>query len=91
MTPIRIINSANMNSKNIVNNVSIFNDSVAMNNTSIGLSFGPDSYNFMVTALGLCVNRATSHTRLKAHDHCNLRDLIGRKGGDRRSSLHTRR
>ena len=35
--------------------------------------------------------RATSHTRLKAHDHCNLRALIGRKGGDRPSSLHTRR
>ena len=35
--------------------------------------------------------RATSHTRLKAHDHCNLRALIGRKGGDRPSSLHIRR
>ena len=23
--------------------------------------------------------RATSHTRLKAHDHCNLRVLIGRE------------
>ena len=33
----------------------------------------------------------TSHTRLKAYDHCNLRALIGRKGGDRPSSLHTRR
>ena len=33
-----------------------------------------------------------SHTRrLKAHDHCNLRALIGRKGGDRLSSLCTRR
>ena len=35
--------------------------------------------------------RATSHTRLKAHGHCNLRVLIGQKGGDRPSSLHTRR
>ena len=35
--------------------------------------------------------RATSLTKLKAHDHCNLRALIGRKGGDRPSSLHTRR
>ena len=35
--------------------------------------------------------RATSHTRLKAHDHCNLRALIGRKGRDHPSSLHTRR
>ena len=35
--------------------------------------------------------RATSHTRLKAHDHCNLRALIGWNGGDRPSSLHTRR
>ena len=35
--------------------------------------------------------RATSHTRLKAHDHCNLRVLIGRKGGDRSYSLHTQR
>ena len=34
--------------------------------------------------------RATSHTRLKAHDRCNLRALIGRKGGDRPSSLRTR-
>ena len=36
-------------------------------------------------------DRATSHTRLKAHDHGNVRALIGRKGGDRPSSLHTRR
>ena len=34
--------------------------------------------------------RATSHTRLKAHDHCNLRAFIGQKGGDCPSSLHTR-
>ena len=33
--------------------------------------------------------RATSYTILKAHDHCNLRALIGRKAGDRPSSLHT--
>ena len=33
--------------------------------------------------------RATSHTRLRACDHCNLRALIGRNGGDRPSSLHT--
>ena len=32
--------------------------------------------------------RATSHTRRKAHDLCNLRALIKRKGGDRPSSLH---
>ena len=35
--------------------------------------------------------RGTSHTRLKAHDHGNLRALIGRKGKDRPSSLHTQR
>jgi hypothetical protein len=35
--------------------------------------------------------RATSHTRMKALDHGNVRALIGRKGGDRPSSLHTRR
>ena len=35
--------------------------------------------------------RATSHTRLKAHDHCDLRVVIGWKGGDRSSSLHTRK
>ena len=29
--------------------------------------------------------------RLKARDQCNLRVLIGRKGGDPPSSLHTRR
>ena len=29
--------------------------------------------------------------RLKAHDHGNVRALIGKKGGDRPSSLHTRR
>ena len=33
--------------------------------------------------------RATSHKRLKARDHCNLRGLIDRKGRDRPSSLHT--
>ena len=34
--------------------------------------------------------RATSHTSLKARDHYNLRAArIGRKGGDRPSSLHT--
>ena len=31
------------------------------------------------------------HTRLKAPDHGNVRALIGRKSGDRPSSLHTRR
>ena len=35
--------------------------------------------------------RATSPTRLKALDHGNVRALIGRKGEDRPSSLHTRR
>ena len=35
--------------------------------------------------------RATSHTSLKARDHCNLRALIGWKGDDRPSSLHTQR
>jgi hypothetical protein len=35
--------------------------------------------------------RAISHTRLKALDHGNVRALIGRKGGDDPSSLHTRR
>jgi hypothetical protein len=31
---------------------------------------------------------STSHTTLKACDHCILRDLIGRKPGDSPSSLH---
>ena len=35
--------------------------------------------------------RQKNATRLKVHDHCNLRALIGRKGGDRPSSLHTQR
>jgi hypothetical protein len=35
--------------------------------------------------------RATSHTRLKVLDHGNVRALVGQKGGDRLSSLHTRR
>jgi hypothetical protein len=34
---------------------------------------------------------ALSHTRLKPRDRCNLRALIGRKGVDCSSSLHTRR
>jgi hypothetical protein len=34
--------------------------------------------------------RATSHTRLKAHNHCIPRSLIGRKGRDRPNSLHTK-
>ena len=37
------------------------------------------------------MGRATSHAKLKARDHCILRSLIGRKGQDRPSSLHTRR
>jgi len=35
--------------------------------------------------------RVTSHTRLKALDHGNVRALIGRKGKDGPNSLHTRR
>jgi hypothetical protein len=38
----------------------------------------------------VCGLRATSHTWLKALDHGIVRALIGRKGGDRPSSLHTR-
>ena len=34
--------------------------------------------------------RATSHTNVKAHDHCNVRILIGWKGRDRPNSFHTR-
>ena len=33
--------------------------------------------------------RATSHTRLSAHDHFTSRTLIGGKGGASPSSLHT--
>jgi hypothetical protein len=33
----------------------------------------------------------TSYTRLKAHDHCILRSLIGQKSRDHLTSLHTRR
>ena len=43
----------------------------------------------VLTCLSCTPLRATSHTRLKAHVHCNLRALIGRKGGARPSSLHT--
>jgi hypothetical protein len=35
--------------------------------------------------------RATSHTSMKARDHCILESFIGRKGRDRPSSLHTGR
>ena len=35
--------------------------------------------------------RTTSHTRLKARDHCILVSLIGRKDQDLPSPLHTRR
>jgi hypothetical protein len=40
-----------------------------------------------------CIPRptTTSHMRLKAHDHCILRSLIGRKGWEHPSSLPTRR
>ena len=41
--------------------------------------------------VGTSTVRATSHTTLKAHDHCVLRSLIGRKGRDHPGSLHTRR
>ena len=33
--------------------------------------------------------RATSHPRLKARNHCDLRALIGRKGKDSSSPFHT--
>jgi hypothetical protein len=33
--------------------------------------------------------KATSHTRLRAHDHCTTRTLIGGKGKAGPSSLHT--
>ena len=36
LMPVRIMNSAGMNSKNIVNNVSIFSDGVAMNSDFSG-------------------------------------------------------
>ena len=53
------------------------------------------SYDFeMMEASSTCITtwvRATSHIRLKALDHGNVRALIGWKGGDRPSSLHTRR
>ena len=35
-----------------------------------------------------CV-RATSHTRLRAHNHCTSSTLIGGKGGAGPGSLHT--
>ena len=49
-------------------------------------------YGFLWSHNFFCLQfKATSHTRLKAHDHCNVRALIGRKGGDHSYSLHTRR
>ena len=33
--------------------------------------------------------RATSHTRLRARDHCTSSTLIGGKGGARQSSIHS--
>ena len=44
-----------------------------------------------VNAGSYLFQRASSHTRLKANDHGNVIALIGRKGGDHPSSLHTRR
>ena len=41
--------------------------------------------------VALVYARATSHTKLKACDHCILRSLIGRKGQGCPSSIHTRR
>ena len=52
------------------------------------------SYIIIVFLMALgCVMalRATSHTRVKALDHGNVRALIGRKGKDRPSTLHTKR
>ena len=45
----------------------------------------------LVELIALATLGATSHTRLKAPDRGNVRALIGWKGGDRPSSLHTRR
>jgi hypothetical protein len=45
---------------------------------------------YMVTTLVfVLVLRATSHTRLRAHDHYTSSTLIGGKGGAGPSSLHT--
>ena len=45
----------------------------------------------LIVPASLCPLRATSHTRLKAHDHCILGSLIGQKGRDRLSLLHSGR
>ena len=48
---------------------------------------------FFIVVNCLCIIqiKATSHTRLKAHDHDNVRAYIGGKNGDHPSSFHTRR
>jgi hypothetical protein len=51
----------------------------------IGVSSRELSWSVVIGLLG-----ATWHLRLKAHEHGNVRALIGWKGGDRPSSLHTR-
>ena len=38
---------------------------------------------------GSQVQRASSHTRLRAHDHCTSSSLIGGNGGVSPSLLHT--
>ena len=55
--------------------------------SQFGVLYSLPFFGFFLLAW-MCNIRATSHTRLKVHDHCNLRALIGRKGGDRPSSLH---
>ena len=44
---------------------------------------------YLLSSNEITILRATSHTTLKACDHCNLRALIGWNGGDCPSSLHT--
>ena len=43
----------------------------------------------MLIGSGINYLRATSHMRLRAHDHYTSSTLIGRKGGAGPSSLHT--
>ena len=61
-----------------------------LSSNHIPLHYGiSNGYFRLLPAWGNIALRVTSHTRLKAHDHCIPRAIIGRKGGDRPSSLHT--
>jgi hypothetical protein len=79
-------------SKNSDSNAQHFLSDLLTHSWFHSMLFALPSYQFPYIVMNRCLYlRATSHTRLKTLDHGNVKALIGWKGGDGPSSLHTRR